>query len=111
MEAWLRVLSSKLVDHRASVDSVRDFFRQNMDCDLDFYLRVMSTAVNDPTANFRSQTPSIVEKHRATLRQAVACILTHIDDRLAALVSEPLVTTSCDPSGPDEAPPPSSHVI
>lgn len=107
MQALIRSLRSRLVYHTSFVDTVQGFLRQQMDRDLDQYLRAIFAAVGDQTAGLRSSKPNVVETHSATLRTDVSSTLTHLDGRLAALASEHSVTTSSSLLGPGEAPPPS----
>lgn len=83
-KALLCGLCIRLVDHASLVDSVRGFPRQNMDRDLDDYLRAFFDRVSDRPASFCSATSSVVETHSETLLQDGSSIFTHLDGRLAA---------------------------
>lgn len=86
-----------MADHASSVDSVQRFHRQDMGRDISVYLHAMFAAAHDRMAGFRSTTSNIVETRGATLRKDLLSILTHLDDRLPTIASEPSVTTSSSP--------------
>lgn len=82
-----------------------------MDHDFPVYFCACLPAVRYRTAGFRSATFSVVETLSGTLCQDISYILTRVDGRLPALDSEPAITTSSDPLGPGNVPPPSYRVV
>lgn len=108
MEAVLRGLCSRLVDHPSLVDSAWGFPSQVLDWVLDDYLQVVFTAEHNRTAGVQSvtSTSNVDETNSATICQDVSSILKHLNSRQAASASYSLVTTSSDPLGVAAAPPP-----
>lgn len=97
-EALLPCLFIRLVDHMCFVDSVWDFYRQNVDGDPKAYLLAVFTAFHEDTAGFRFATSNVVDAHTATLRQDVLVTLRLLDCRLVDLTSEPSATTTSNHS-------------
>lgn len=106
-EKLLRDLRSSFVDDTSFVHSVRGFLHQYMDHDLYIYLRAVFTTLQDPTADFPAATSNVVDTYGSPLCQDFSCIFIHLDGDLAALASDPSVTTSPGCLSPGTAPPPS----
>lgn len=87
LEALLRGFRIRLVDHTSFFDLARGFLRQDMDCDLDSYLRSVFAVVHDHMASFRFATFNVVKTHSALLCQDIPSIFMHLYGRLAALTS------------------------
>lgn len=111
LEALLCGVCSRLVGHVSLVEPIRGFLCQDMDSDVEDYFPAISAKVHEFTAGFRSETSNVVKTHSATLRQDVSSILTHLDTRLAATISDPSVRTSSVPFVPGAARPPSEGVL
>lgn len=109
LEALHCSLRSRLVHHTSLLDSVQDFLRQDMDCNLDVYFWGIINAARDHAACFRSAKFNVVESLSAMLRQDVSSILAHLDNLLAASTSKPLAILSSSPLGPGNATPPWKH--
>lgn len=88
MGASLRDIDSHLVEHTSSVNLARGFLYQDMDRNINIYLRTIVASVRDRTAGLRSATSNVGEMHSTTLLQDVSSMLTFLDGRLQALASE-----------------------
>lgn len=107
LEALLGGLRSGLFDHTSLGGSVRGYLRQDVDCDLHVYLQAILASMRNHTAGFRFATWRVVKTPSVTHCQYFSSVLMPLDGCLAALPSEPSLTTSSDPLGHGEALPPS----
>lgn len=100
LQALLRGVRNRLVDHASFVNTGRGSLRQDMDHDLDVYLWAVFAAVRYCTSSNGSATSSSVETDSATFCQDVSSILMHLNSPGAVSASYLSVTTSSNPLGP-----------